>query len=117
MGKAFSTGLDKTAEDYQEEDVIKLLIDLRDGLRGGNGSERDDRPNGNENDRDDRDDRPNGNGDDRPDDRPDDRLDDRPDDRPDVRYNKKLTKDILDESGKKINKFYQERLKYFNEFR
>ena len=31
--------------------------------------------------------------------------------------NKKLTKDILDESGKKINKFYQERLKYFNEFR
>ena len=31
--------------------------------------------------------------------------------------NKKLTKDMLDESGKKINKFYQERLKYFNEFR
>ena len=31
--------------------------------------------------------------------------------------NKKLTKDILDELGKKINKFYQERLKYFNEFR
>ena len=31
--------------------------------------------------------------------------------------NKKLTKGILDESGKKINKFYQERLKYFNEFR
>ena len=31
--------------------------------------------------------------------------------------NKKLTKDILDESGKKITKFYQERLKYFNELR
>ena len=29
--------------------------------------------------------------------------------------NKKLTKDILDESGKKINKFYQEKLKYHNE--
>ena len=30
---------------------------------------------------------------------------------------KKLTKDISDESGKKINKFYEEQLKYFNEFR
>ena len=32
-----------------------------------------------------------------------------------VRDNKKLTKDILDESGEKINKFYQEKLKYYNE--
>ena len=35
LGKAFSVGLDKTAQGYQEEDVIKLLKDIRDGLRGG----------------------------------------------------------------------------------
>ena len=32
LGKTFSTGLDKTAQDYQEEGVIKLLKDIRDGL-------------------------------------------------------------------------------------
>ena len=35
LGKTFSTGLDKTAQGYQEESVIKLLKDIRDGLRGG----------------------------------------------------------------------------------
>ena len=35
LGKAFSVGLDKTVQGYQEEDVIKLLKDIRDGLRGG----------------------------------------------------------------------------------
>ena len=35
LGKAFSTGSDKTAEGYQEEGVIKLLKDIRDGLAGG----------------------------------------------------------------------------------
>ena len=35
LGKAFSTGLDRTADGYQEEDVIELLKDIRDGLRGG----------------------------------------------------------------------------------
>ena len=50
--------MDKTAQGYQEEGVIKLLKYIRDGLAGGN--------------------RPNGNVDDRPDGRPD-----RPDDRPD----------------------------------
>ena len=35
LGKTFSTGLDKTAQGYQEECVIKLLKDIRDGLRGG----------------------------------------------------------------------------------
>ena len=35
LGKTVSTGLDKTAQGYQEEDVIKLLKDIRDGLRGG----------------------------------------------------------------------------------
>ena len=58
LGKTFSTGLDKTAQGYQEEGVTKLLKGIRDGLAGGN--------------------RPNGNVQDRPDDRPN-----RPDDRPD----------------------------------
>ena len=35
LGKVFSTGLDKTAQGYQEEGVIKLLKDIRDGLAGG----------------------------------------------------------------------------------
>ena len=35
LGKTFSTGLDKTAQCYQEEGVIKLLKDIRDGLAGG----------------------------------------------------------------------------------
>ena len=32
---SFSTGLDKTDQGYQEEGVIKLLKDIRDGLAGG----------------------------------------------------------------------------------
>ena len=35
LGKTFSTGLDKTAQGYQEEGIIKLLKDIRDGLVGG----------------------------------------------------------------------------------
>ena len=35
LGKAFSTGLNKTAQGYQEEGIIKLLKDIRDGLAGG----------------------------------------------------------------------------------
>ena len=35
LGKTFSTGLDKTVQAYQEEGVIKLLKDIRDGLAGG----------------------------------------------------------------------------------
>ena len=34
LGKSFSTGLDKTAQGYQEEGVIKLLKDIRDNLAG-----------------------------------------------------------------------------------
>ena len=30
LGKTFSTGLDKTAQGYQEEGIIKLLKDIRD---------------------------------------------------------------------------------------
>ena len=44
LGKTFSTGLDKTAQGYQEEVVIKLLKDIRDGLRGGVNRLDDDRP-------------------------------------------------------------------------
>ena len=36
LGKIFSTRLDKTVQGYQEEGVIKLLKDIRDGLAGGN---------------------------------------------------------------------------------
>ena len=35
LGKTFSTGLDKTAQGYQEEGIMKLLKDIRDGLAGG----------------------------------------------------------------------------------
>ena len=35
LGKTFSTGLDKTAQCYQEEGVIKFSKDIRDGLAGG----------------------------------------------------------------------------------
>ena len=35
LGKAFSVGLDKTSQGYEEEGIIKLLKDIRDGLRGG----------------------------------------------------------------------------------
>ena len=35
LGRAFSVGLDKTSQGYQEEGIIKLLKDIRDGLRGG----------------------------------------------------------------------------------
>ena len=56
LGKAFSTGLDKTAQGYQEEGVIKLLKDIRDGLVG-NVIIRNNRPNNdNDDDNDDDDD-------------------------------------------------------------
>ena len=35
LGQTFSTRLDKIAQGYQEEGVIKLLKDIRDGLAGG----------------------------------------------------------------------------------
>ena len=62
LGKTFSTGLDKTAQGYQEEGIIKLLRDIRDGLAGGitpkrPGSDKsDDNDNDNDNDDDDDDD-------------------------------------------------------------
>ena len=35
LGKTFSTGLDKTAQGYQEEGIMKILKDIRDALAGG----------------------------------------------------------------------------------
>ena len=58
LGKRFSIGLDKTAQGYQEEGIIKLLKDIRDGLAGGiipRGSDLD-RPNDDSDDADDDDD-------------------------------------------------------------
>ena len=50
LGKTFSPGLDKTAQGYQEEGVMKLLKDIRDSLRGG---ARPSRPDNNDNNNDD----------------------------------------------------------------
>ena len=35
LGQTFNTELDKNAQGYQEEGIIKLLKDIRDGLAGG----------------------------------------------------------------------------------
>ena len=80
LGKAFSMGLDKTVLDYQEEGVIKLLKDIRDGLAGGN--------------------RPNGNVDDRP---------DKPDDNDDNDDNNMPSLETEEEAPKRIEDFYEQK--------
>ena len=68
LGKTFSAGLDKTAQGYQEEGVMKLLKDIRDSLRAGArppGPDNDNNNNNNNNNNNDDDD------DDDDDDRPD----------------------------------------------
>ena len=35
LGQTFNTGLDKNAQGYQEEGIMKLLKDIRDGLANG----------------------------------------------------------------------------------
>ena len=35
LGQTFNTGLDENVQGYQEEGIIKLLKDIRDGLAGG----------------------------------------------------------------------------------
>ena len=51
LGKTFSIGLEKTAQGYQEEGVIKLLKDIKDGLAGGvNRRPNDNRPDDNRSD-------------------------------------------------------------------
>ena len=56
LGKTFSAGLDKTAQSYQEEGVMKLLKDIRDSLRGVARPSRPDNNNDNNNDDDNNDD-------------------------------------------------------------
>ena len=53
LGRTFSIGLDKTTQSYQEEGVIKLLKDIRDGLRGGVNKLNNDNNNDDNNDDDD----------------------------------------------------------------
>ena len=65
LGQTFSIGLDKTAQGYQEEGVMKLLKDIRDSLRGGVRPLRPDDDNDNDNnDNDDNDNDDNDNDDD-----------------------------------------------------
>ena len=63
LGHTFSIGLDKTAQGYQEEGVMKLLKDIRDVLRGGVrplGPDDDNNDDNNDNNDDDDDDDDNG---------------------------------------------------------
>ena len=53
LGKTFSAGLDKTAQGYQEEGVMKLLKDIRDSLRDGGRPPRPDNNDNNDNNDDD----------------------------------------------------------------
>ena len=65
LGQTFSIGLDKTAQGYQEEGVMKLLKYIRDSLRGGVRPLRPDDDNDNDNnDNDDNDNDDNDNDDD-----------------------------------------------------
>ena len=149
LGQTFSIGLDKTAQGYQEEGVMKLLKDIRDSLAGVVI-----RPSRPDNDENDDNDSPDNDDNDRPDndnnDRPDNDDNDRPDNEKEIVItnllieitklndtintineqndnierlkketmdNKKITKDILNDAEKKINKFYQEKSKYHNELK
>ena len=57
LGKTFIAGLDKTAQGYQEEGIMKLLKDIRDSLRGGARSPGPDNNNDDDDDDDDDDNR------------------------------------------------------------
>ena len=82
LGKAFSTRLDKTIPNYQQEGVIKLLKDVRDSLVGDNrpNNRSNNRPNNIPNNRPNNDDNDDNDDNDRNDDSNDDRNDDRNDD-------------------------------------
>ena len=85
LGKAFSVGLDKTDQGYQEEGVIKLLKDIRDGLRGGVI-----RPNN----------RPNNDNDDHDDDNDDNNDDDNDDDMSDLETEEEAAERIAKKESK-----------------
>ena len=90
LGKAFNTGLDKTVQGYKEEGVIKLLKDIRDGLRGGVSRLYDDGDDGDD-------------GDDRPDDRPDrsDRPDNNDDNNDKISEYQEIIKSLYEEINNK----------------
>ena len=90
LGQTFSTGLDKTAQGYQEEGVIKLLKDIGCNRPNGNVDNRPDRP----------DDRP-----DRPDDRPGRPDEDDEDDMPDLKTEERIVKTSDNEVFDVLNKF------------
>ena len=92
LGKTFSAGLDKTAQGYQEEGVMKLLKDIRDSLKGG---ARPARPDNNSNDDDDN------NDDNNDDDNNDDDDDNDDDDRPD--YNNMPDLETEEEAAERIS--------------
>ena len=107
LGKEFSKGLDKTAIGYQEEGVIKLLKDIREGLAGINRPNN--RPNNDDNDDDDNDDDDNDDNDNDSDDGNYDGNDDDNDnnDMPDFETEEDAAKQIADHYNylNKINKF------------
>ena len=105
LGKTFSTGLDKTAQGYQEG-VIKLLKDIRDGL---NRRPSDNRPN------DEFDNKPDDGFDYRYDYRSDDKFDKRSDDSSfDVSDDDGSFDDVSFDDGSDLNKKYNSLLlKYF----
>ena len=145
LGKAFSVGLDETSQGYQEEGVIKLLKGIRDGLAGGvikpNRPDNDDTDDNDDNDDNDRPDRPDNekeivimsllneinklkdtiNSINENNDKYEQKIKEQNDDieklKKETMNNKKITKEILNDAGKKINKFYQEKLKYHNELK
>ena len=87
LGQTFSTGLDKTAQGYQEVGIMKLLKDIRDGLAGGIAPRA-----------------PRGPDLDRPDDNDNDDNDDN--DIPDLETEKEAAKtNILNKFSNKINNF------------
>ena len=89
LGQTFSTGLDKTAQGYQEEGIMKLLKDIRDGLAGGIAPRA-----------------PRGPDLDRPDDNDNDDNDNNDNDIPDLETEKEAAKtNILNKFSNKINNF------------
>ena len=108
LGKAFSTGLDKTAQGYQEEGVIELLKDIRDGLAGGIRPRGLDRPNDNDDNNDDNNDYNNGDNDDDNDDNNDDIIKNLKDNILDLEKklkDSKLSNEEKDQIYKMLNKF------------
>ena len=101
LGKTFSAGLDKTAQGYQEEGLMKLLKDIRDSLKGG---ARPLRPDDNNNDNDD-DDNDDNNDDD------DDNDDDNNDDDKRLDYNNMPDLETEEEAAERIANNYHNIIK------